>query len=125
MTDDDYDTEPYIGPNSSPEEMRYLEQDEAWENYAQTSAPRTTSYRQPQVRLQPRVRRARQHNVPLPLTLPATPTTLPATPTTLPATPYVAKFDTGFTIIITAFVTVRVVAFLLKSQCHCTCNLTI
>ncbi len=29
MTDDDYDTEPYEGPTSSPEEMRYLEQDEA------------------------------------------------------------------------------------------------
>jgi hypothetical protein len=45
MSDDDYDTEPYEGPTSSPEEMRYLEQDEAWDNYAQTSAPTTTSSR--------------------------------------------------------------------------------
>jgi hypothetical protein len=44
MSDDDFDTEPYEGPTSSPEEMRYLEQDEAYDNYAQTSA---------QVRLHP------------------------------------------------------------------------
>jgi hypothetical protein len=117
MTDDDYDTEPYEGPTSSPEEMCYLEQDEAWDNYAQTSAaPSATSSR----KIPPythRVRRARQHIIPLP-------TTLPATPTTLHATPYVVKLDTGFTIIITAIVTVCVVAILLKSQCNCTCNLT-
>ncbi len=108
MTDDDYDTEPYEGQTSSPEEMRYLEQDEA-------SAPITTSSR----RMPPltyRVRRARQQIRPLP-------TTLPATPTTLHVTPNVVKLDTGFTIVITAIVIVCVVAFLLKSQCHCTCTL--
>jgi hypothetical protein len=71
MTDDDYDTEPYEGPTSSPEEMRYLEQDEAWDNYAQTSAPSATSSR----KIPPytyRARRARQQIIPLPPTLPAT-----------------------------------------------------
>ena len=114
MSDDnDYDTEPYIDPTSSPEEMRYLEQDEAWDNYAQTSAPTTTSLRR-----KPRVRRARQQFVP-------SPTALPAMPTTLPATPTVVKVETGFTIVITAIVTVCVVAILLKSQCNCLCTLTI
>ncbi len=115
MTDDDYDTEPYEGQTSdtSPEEMRYCEQDEAWDNYAHTSAP----IKRPPYTY--RVRRARQQIGPLP-------TTLPATPTTLHATPNVVKLiDTGFTIVITAIVTVCVVAFLLKSQCHCTCSLTI
>ncbi len=65
MTDDDDDTEPY----TSPEEMRYLEQDEAWDKYAQTSAPITTSA----PLTHKRVRRARQQIRPLPTTLPATP----------------------------------------------------
>jgi len=114
MSDDnDYDTEPYIDSTSSPEEMRYLEQDEAWDNYAQSSAPTTTSSRKI-----PRVRRPRQQFV-----LP--PTALPAVPTTLPATPTVVTVDVVLTIIITVIVALCVVASLFKSQCDCTCTLTI
>ena len=114
MSDDnDYDTEPYIDPTSSPEEMRFLEQDEAWDNYAQSSAPTTTASRR-----KPRVRHARQQFVP-------SPTALPAMPTTLPATPTGVKVDTVLTIIITVIFTLCVVASLFKSQCNCTCTLTI
>ena len=96
------DTEPY----TSPEEMRYLEQDEAWDNYAQTSAPTTTSLRR-----KPRVRRARQQFVP--------------SPTALPAMPITADAGVCRIIVNTAIVTVCVVAILLKSQCNCFCTLTI
>ena len=114
MSDDnDYDTEPYIDPTTSPEEMRFLEQDESWDNYAQSSAPTTTSSRR-----KPRVRRAQQQFVPLP-------TAHPAMPTTLPATPTIVRVDTLLTIIITVIVTVCVVASLFKYKCHCTCTLTI
>ncbi len=111
MSDHDSDTEPYEEPTSCPEEMRYLEQDKAWDIYAQTSAPSTTSSRK-KPPYTARVRRARQQILPL--------------PTTLSATPNVAKLIRyGLTIIITAIVTLSVVAFLLKSQCYCTCTLTI
>jgi hypothetical protein len=62
MTDDDYDTEPYEGPTSSPEEMRYLEQDEAWDNYAQTSAPSATLSRK-----MPKIIYVQSHSEALPM----------------------------------------------------------
>jgi hypothetical protein len=53
------------------------------------------------------------------------PTALPAVPTTLPATPTVVTVDVVLTVIITVIVTLCVVASLFKSQCDCTCTLTI
>jgi hypothetical protein len=116
---DNSDTEDYEGPGSgSSDELRYLEADKAWENYAQTcdlpTSPRDYT---------PRVFHNWKRQLTLPSTLPTT--TNLSLPSTLPTATNVAKTDHVITIIIIVIVSLCVLAFLLLPHFTCTCTLSI
>jgi hypothetical protein len=116
---EDCDTEDCEGPgSSSSDELRYLEADEAWDNYAQT-IDLTTSPRD----YTPRVFHNRKRKLTLPSSLPTT-TNFPL-PSTLPTATNVAKTDNVITINIIAIVSLLALAFLLLPHFTCTCTLSI